>query len=220
LKPSILFRRLIVPAACLAGSHQVDAAVTFIAPDPADGRGLWAFEAGCAFVTNNKIQDIIFSPGKIDVESGKEGGEIYTFTASRRLGELRWEIGDSVFRPQMELPLTLEIVDEHGRGSFLDYNAAFMMRWIDLPWNEYIETSFAMGVGLSYSSKVYLMDRATHPDDSDRSHLKIYWPLQWTFGLPAYPKDKVMFFISHQSGGHIFDVGGINSIGIGYRRDF
>lgn len=181
---------------------------------------MWAFEAGCAFITSNRIQEVLFTPQDMHIEGGAEGGEIYTFTASRRLGELRWEIGNSVFHPQMELPLTLEIVNEHSRSSFLDYNAAFMMRWVDFPWNEWVQTSFAMGVGLSYSSKVYLMDRATHPNDPDRAHLQIYWPIQWAFGLPSHPKDKVTVFISHQSGGHIFDVGGNNSIGFGYRRDF
>lgn len=195
------------------------AAITYVPADPADGRGMWAYEIGCAFITSNKIEEILFQPGKIHVESGREGGEIYTLTASRRLGELRWEIGDCVFHPQMEMPLTLEIVKEPRGSAFPDYNAAFVMRWIDFPWNRYVETTFAMGVGLSYSSKIYAMDRFTH-ENMDRSHLKIHWPLQWTFGLPAYPQDKLTLFISHQSGGHIFDVGGVNSIGFGYRRDF
>lgn len=211
LKSTHFRRYLFVLSILLLPNPCSDAAITFVAPTPEDDRGLWAFEAGCAFITNNKIQNIIFAPKNIHVESGNEGGEVYTFTASRRLGELHWEIGNSMFRPQMELPLTLEIVDEHDRESFLDYNAAFMMRWIDFPWNEYIETSFAMGVDLSYSSKVYLMDRATHPDDPDRSHLKIYWPLQWTFGLHAYLRTKSLSSSPINQGG-IFSMSGESTI--------
>jgi hypothetical protein len=206
-------------AAFLIASNCVEGATTYIAPDKNDHLGLWAYEIGCAFITSNKIEEILFSPGQTNVESGDEGGEIYTFTASRRLGELEWRMADKIFHPQMEMPLTLEIVNEHSRKPFLDYNAAFMMRWIDFPWNSYVETSLAMGVGLSYSSKVYLMDRKTH-DEMDRSHLKIYWPLQITFASPKLPEHQVILFISHQSGGHIFDVGGVNSVGFGYRHGF
>jgi hypothetical protein len=113
----------------------------------------------------------------------------------------------------------LEIVNENGRDPFLDYNASIMVRWVDFPWNKYVKTSFAMGVGLSYSSKVYLMDRQLHPN-SDRSHLKINWPIQLSLAHPDHPDHELLLFILHQSGGHVFDSGGVNSIGFGYRGSF
>jgi hypothetical protein len=50
--------------------------------------------------------------------------------------------------------------------------------------------------------------------------LKFNWPIQMTFALPEFPEHQLMIFIAHQSGGHIFDEGGVNSLGVGYRRDF
>jgi hypothetical protein len=199
------------------GFTAVPAAITFVPHSEADGKRAWAFEAGVALITSNNVED--FMSGRFRIESGPAGGEIYTLTASRRLGELHWHVRGNTFRPQVEMPLTLEIVDENGRAPFLDYNASVMVRWIDFPWNDKVRTSFAMGVGLSYSEKVYLMDIQRHPNDS-RSHLKFNWPIQFTFASPDHPDHLFMLMLVHQSGGRTFDKGGVNSLGLGYRRDF
>lgn len=204
---------LLLPAACGAAS------ICFTPNCGEDGRGDWAFEVGVAMITDNNIEDFASPSFSLERVHGPSGGNIYTFTASRRLGELKWEIGGCTFTPQLEVPLTLEIVDENSRSPFLDFNASFAVRWIDFPWNEYVSTSFAMGVGLSYSSEIYLADIDRHPDE-DRSKLKINFPIQLTLALPEYPQHQIMVFIAHQSGGHMFDEGGVNSLGFGYRRGF
>ncbi len=195
-----------------------EAAITFIPHGEQDEhRRDWAFEIGVAVITANNVEQ--FLAGEFSAPGSAAGGEVYLLTASRRLGELRWEIGGHTFHPQMELPFTLEIVDENGRAPFLDFNVSFMMRWVDFPWNHHVKTSVAMGVGLSYSEKVYLMDIERHPND-DRSHLKFGWPIQITFASPDHPDHQLMLFLAHQSGGRVFDKGGVNSVGIGYRKDF
>jgi len=200
-----------------AFAQHCQAAISFIPHSDSDGKRDWAFEIGVAFITSNNIAEL--TSGQVDIDSGPAGGEIYTLTASRRLGELQWQIGGRTFTPQIELPLTLEIIDENGRKPFLDFNASVVVRWIDFPWNDRLKTTFSMGLGLSYSEKVYLMDIQRHEDDS-RSHLKFNWPIQMTFALPDNPDNQLMLFIVHQSGGRIFDRGGVNSLGVGYRRDF
>jgi hypothetical protein len=64
-----------------------------------------------------------------------------------------------------------------------------------------------------------VVDRERHPGQ-DRSHLKFDWPIQVTFALPRWPQHQLVLFVDHQSGGHIFDEGGVNSYGIGYRFEF
>ena len=150
---------------------------------------------------------------------GDAGGEIYTFTASRRLGQFVWNLDDYTFTPQLELPFTLEVVNENSESPFLAFASSFTVRWVDFPWNKYLRTSFSMGLGLNYSSETYAMDRERHPG-RDRSHLKFNWPIQATFALPRYPDNQLMLYIVHHSGGRIFDHGGLNALGIGFRRDF
>ena len=193
------------------------ASITFIPHESGGEKRDWSFEIGVAFITSNNIEELL--EGKVNVSDGPAGGEIYALTASRRLGELEWHIGGHTFRPQLELPFTLEIFDENSRRPFLDYNVSFNVRWVDFPWNEYLYTTFSMGVGLSYSEKVPLMDIERHPND-DRARMQFNWPIALTFALPEYPDHQLMLFLLHQSGGHVFDRGGMNSLGIGFRLDF
>lgn len=204
---------LLVPSLCGAAS------ICFAPHCPGDGKNDWAFEIGVSTITNNNIEDFASPTFSLKRIHGPNGGNLYSFTATRLLGHLKWEIGGHTFTPQLEVPLTLEIVDENSRSAFLDYNASFSVRWIDFPWNEYVSTTFAMGVGLSYSSKIYLADIARHPDE-ERSHLLINFPIQLTLALPEHPRHQLMIFVSHQSGGHIFQTGGVNSLGVGYRLGF
>lgn len=168
-------------------------------------------------ITSSNIED--FPLASVEQASGPGGGEVYSLTASRRIGELRWKTGRHTFTPQIEIPATLEIVDERGSSAFPNYNLSFVVRWIDFPWNEYVSTSVSMGIGLSYSQRIYQIDKDRHPGD-DRSYLKFNWPIQMTLALPDYKEHQLMMFISHHSGGHIFDNGGFNSLGMGYRREF
>jgi len=200
-------------------SLPANASICFVSADDQPEISKWAYEFGVAFLTTNTIDDILLGDRSVDIAGGSAGGEIYNFTVSRRLGELHWNVGNHTFTPQLEVPLMLEIVDENGRAPFLDYNASFVIRWVDFPWNRFVKTTFGTGVGLSYSSKVYQMDIDRHLGE-DRSHLKFNWPIQLTLASPNRPQDQLQLYIAHQSGGHIFDAGGVNSLGIGYRRGF
>jgi hypothetical protein len=195
----------------------VNAAITFHPHEADNGRENWAFEVGVAFITANNIEDI--AGGRINFDKGPAGGQVYRLTAARRLGEFEWKSGDSVFRPQLELPLSLEIVDENGRSPFFDLNGGITVRWVDFPWNRWVSTEFSMGVGLSYSEKVYLIDHQRHAD-RNRSKWKFDWPIQMTFAHPEHPQHQILLFLAHQSGGHLFDRGGVNSLGLGYRKGF
>ncbi|MEX1048129.1 MAG: hypothetical protein WED15_01280 [Akkermansiaceae bacterium] len=177
----------------------------------------WAFELGVAFITANSNTEIVL--GQVNIPDDPAGGKIYSLTASRLLGELEWRAWDRVFRPTVELPLTLEVVDENARSPFPDYNASILVRWVDFPWQDQVRTTVGMGIGLSYSSKIYAMDKKRHPGE-DRSHLKLNWPIQMTLAFPQWPEHQLLLFFVHQSGGHIFDQGGVNSLGLGYRYGF
>ena len=167
-------------------------------------------------ITQSDIGD--FALGSVKQANGPAGGEVYSFTASRLLGELQWKIGGHTFTPQLEIPLTLEMVNENGSTVFPTYNASFAVRWIDFPWNKYVKTSFSMGIGLSYSQEIYQVDKDRHVGE-DRSYLKFNWPIQLSLAHPRFERNQLTIFIAHHSGGHIFDVGGFNSLGVGYRHE-
>ena len=179
---------------------------------------LWTYEFGVAVLTENTIGDIL--TGTITRDDTNTGAEIYQFTATRFLSTLPVTIGNHTYHPLLEMPLCLEVVDEHSRDPFLNYNASLQCRWVDFPWNDKVKTTFAVGLGLSYSEKLYLNDIRFH-NNEDRSHLKFNLPISLTFARPSHPEQELVIYIAHHSGGFgTFDYGGINSIGMGIRYQF
>ena len=213
-------KRLLLPLACCALFASVSHAETEALIDfenmnrPVD----WTFEFGVALMTENDIDD--FLRGVMDIEDGDAGATTYQFTATKKLTELPFELFDTEFTPLLEMPLCLELVDENAEDPFLVYNASLQLRWVDFPWNGFINTTFAAGVGLSYASQIYAMDKQRHPGE-DRSHLKFNLPIQFTFSLPDLPQHQLILYISHHSGGFgFFDEGGVNSVGVSYAYTF
>ena len=184
---------------------------------PAEPRFLdrWSYEYGVAFITSQNIEELM--SGELDFDDGPAGGEIHYFTASWLLAEPEWRLFGKAFHPALELPVTLGIVDENGNSPFASYSVSFVVRWRDFPWNDHVLTGLSMGLGLTWSSEVYAMDIQRHPDDDDRSKWKFNWPLQLTLAHPSHPQHQLVLFVAHQSGGRVFDHGGVNSLGIGYR---
>lgn len=172
-----------------------------------------------AWLVSNPLRQIL--RGEINIDSGIRGGNIYILSASYLIGELEIGVGERTFRPLIELPLTLEIFDEHERSPFLSYNAAIRGRWVDFPWNDTIRTTIAMGVGPSYSEKIPRMEykRGLSNKHKDRKHLKFTVPLDVTLAHPSAPQHQLVLFVAHQSGGPLSS-GGLNAIGIGYRWGF
>ena len=177
----------------------------------------WSFQFGIGYISGHNIGEIF--AGKLGEAQGDAGGEIYNVSMNWVAHRFAIPFGDRTLSPQFEPYAKFSLVDENGGSPFPDYNAGIGFRWVDFPWNRWLKTTFFTGVGLSYSSKVFAIDRVRHPGES-RSHLKFDWPIQATFALPHWPEHQFLLFIDHQSGGHIFDAGGANSLGLGYRVEF
>lgn len=179
--------------------------------------GNWGIQFSSAIISENSIDEVL--SGDFDAAEGDARGQLYSLTLSRvvhRFGNPpEWWLPSAQFEPYV----TLTLVDEKGSSLFPDYNAGIGFRIGDFPWNRWVATTFYMGLGLSYSAQVYGSDRQRHPDE-DRSHLKLDWPIQLSLALPPWPQHQLVLFNDHQSGGHIFDEGGVNSVGIGYRYTF
>jgi hypothetical protein len=50
--------------------------------------------------------------------------------------------------------------------------------------------------------------------------LKFWLPVELTAALPRWPQHQVVLFLDHQSGGNVFDQGGVDVWGLGYRFEF
>ncbi len=174
----------------------------------------WAVQFGVATISRNPTHKALV--GTFEPARGEAEGNIYQFRVTPTLQRFAWKVAGYEFHPEMELPLTLDIVDESGRSPFPAVSAALGFRWTDFPWNRVLYTTAAMAGGLYYASHVPRIDVVRHPDDH-RSHWKIYWPIQVTLACPAYPEHQFVLFNDHVSGGSTLDSGGFDSYGLGYR---
>jgi len=183
---------------------------------PADR--LWSFEFGVGVISDNTLAD--FSDGKLTKLQGPGGGITYNFTVTRRIHQFRWNIGPVTLRPEIEVSGRLTLVDENTGRVIPDLNIGLVLRWRDFPWTKFLSTTLAAGPGMSYSFQPWTADYQRHPEDPERSRLKFWLPIELTVALPWFPRHQVLAFIDHQSGGTLFDYGGVDVWGLGYRFEF
>ncbi|OEU44276.1 MAG: hypothetical protein BBJ60_05980 [Desulfobacterales bacterium S7086C20] len=91
-------------------------------------------------------------------------------------------------------------------------------RWHPFPWDRYMDTSFAIGSGLSYYSDVSQLELE---EDEDAHRLLGYLTCELTLCLPQYPRWNLMFRIHHRSGaGGIVGEGSTNYLCGGLKLAF
>ncbi len=174
----------------------------------------WSFQAGVGFITGSTIDEV--ATFQSELGKGDAHGQIYLMQVSYKAAELKPELFGRRFAVDVELPLVLGVVDEHGHKSFMQYSGGVTLRWKTLPWNRWLYTNFETGIGLTYSQHVLAAERERHPD-RERSHLEIYWPVQLMVAHPRYREHQLVLFLHHHSGGGIFHTGGANTLGVAYR---
>jgi hypothetical protein len=78
-----------------------------------------------------------------------------------------------------------------------EFNLLLDLRWHYFPWDKYVETSFAVGDGLSYATEVPELELE---DDEEAQRLLNYLMFELTFGLPKYPRWDFVVRAHHRSG--------------------
>jgi len=84
-----------------------------------------------------------------------------------------------------------------GRMHHWEFNGLISLRWLPFPWDKYLETSFAVGNGLSYATEVPKVEKE---DDDNAQKFLNYLLLELTLGLPKYPRWDFVIRIHHRSG--------------------
>jgi hypothetical protein len=117
-----------------------------------------------------------------------------------------------------------QIVRHTGLQDHWEMNAVVALRWMDFPWDRYLDTRLAYGNGLSYASKVPPLEPGGRIDKDEQSaHVLDYIMVEAEFVVPRKPRWSTFVRVHHRSG--VFGLfhgveGGSNFIGIGLRRYF
>jgi hypothetical protein len=136
----------------------------------------------------------------------------YTFgvSVSKQFAEwtryMRWEF-------------ELQVYKHFGDQDNWEFTGSVNLRWVVFPWNKYLQTSMALGEGLSYATKIPALEKAD-PTNSDYSQLSNYILLEVTFAIPESPWSLVTR-IHHRSGvWGLYGHAGSNIIEAGIRYRF
>ncbi len=182
------------------------------------GLGPWAVEFGVGVMSSNDtVGDIT---GQFETLTGEYGADIYKLSVYYTVMEFQWEMGNRTFYPQLEVFPSITRFEENSGENYYNINFAGTLKWTDFPWNKYLYTTLASGVGLGYFEQINNYDRKKHVNQ-ERSNWKFYWPFQLTLALPKFKRHQLVLYNDHWSGGFgIFDDGGFDTYGIAYRFVF
>lgn len=113
-----------------------------------------------------------------------------------------------------------QVVKHFGNQNHWEFNALLLARWLTFPWDSYLDTSFAVGNGLSYATRTPPIEEIRH----DRTHQFLnYMLFELTFSLPEQPRWSLVLRIHHRSGVYgLFNGvhGASNALGAGLKYHF
>ena len=122
-------------------------------------------------------------------------------------------VGKEVARFGKYLGVELEgQIGNHFRyQEYMEFNGLLILRRLLFPWNDYINTSFALGDGFSYATEHPKIESAHIPARNDSENLLNYVLFELTFGLPSFPHWQLVGRIHHRS--NVFGLIGDSKLG-------
>ena len=166
----------------------------------------WSITLYGAILSADSLFETLFLSADLD--------DSYYFLAlalSRKIGS---------FKKYMNFELEGQMVKHLGEQHHMEFNVLPVARWLDFPWNHYVETSFAVGTGLSFATEIPEFEARHH---HHTSRLLGYVLFEWDFSLPRFSRWHLVARVHHRSGAHglfnnVHDAS--NALGIGIKYDF
>jgi hypothetical protein len=113
------------------------------------------------------------------------------------------------------------VLKHMGKQYHEEFDLLLVARWLTFPWNRYIETTFAVGNGLSYSTEKATLEERLYGEKT--SNLVNGMMFEWTFDVPSYQGWSLVWRFHHRSGVYgLYDGvrGAANAMGIGLKYRF
>ncbi len=100
------------------------------------------------------------------------------------------------YKKYLSFELEGQVAKHFNRDTHWEFVGVLIGRWHHFPWNHYVDTSFAVGDGISYYTEV---SEVEEDDDDDAQRVLNYLLFELTLGLPEYPRWDLVFRIHHRS---------------------
>ena len=163
-----------------------------------------SFTVFTAKLTSNNFEDF-FTPTDIRFRNTYLAGGAY----SRRL---------TTFFDKLDIEALGQTALHFGHAHQWEFDAALVARWNYFPWNDFVRTSFAFGVGPSYETQVPPEEVALH---GKTEQWLGFWLAELTLGLPNSIWSGVIRLHHRSTAFGLFGkTGGSNWLALGIRREF
>jgi len=111
-----------------------------------------------------------------------------------------------------------QIGKHFNNDTFWEFNGLIIGRWHVFPWNKYVDTSLAIGDGLSCYTEISKVEK---DDDDDAQKTLNYLLFELALGLPQYPRWDLVVRIHHRSSVFgLYGAGGSNYLTGGIKFSF
>lgn len=166
----------------------------------------WAITVYQTVLTPDPIEDVITGSADYD-----ENFQLTALALSHKIPALD---------PRYDFEWEIQAVKHTQGQDHEELNALLGVRWYAFPWDNYLDTDFAAGAGVSYASETPEFEAANH-DDADQ--FLAYILLELEFKPRSWDNWSVVLRSHHRSGafGLFTGVqGASNSLGIGVKYRF
>lgn len=144
----------------------------------------WALTAYYGVLTDDTLSDVFTFDADYD-----SNYRFLTFALSKRMKSID---------PGIDIEAEGQIANHIEGQDHIEFNGLIVARWQRFPWDRHVDTSVAVGAGLSYATErpPYEIEKK----DGDTRRLLGYLMFELTFGLNAIPRWDVVTRIHHRSG--------------------
>jgi hypothetical protein len=127
-----------------------------------------------------------------------------------------------LYKDIIQNELEAQVSKHTGDQDHEEINGVFTLRWLPFWWDDFLDTSFAFGNGISYATEDPPLE-IRDSDDDETSKWLYYFLVEMAFGVPKTTDWDLFLRIHHRSSvfGAIDNViAGSNFVGLGIRYRF
>ncbi|PLX80772.1 MAG: hypothetical protein C0615_00485 [Desulfuromonas sp.] len=123
------------------------------------------------------------------------------------------------YRESVDFEVEGQVVKHFEIQDHWEFNLLGLARWEPFPWDKYIETSIAFGIGPSWASEKPPIEVKS---EGDSEQLLVYWLLELAFSSPTKSEWAFITRIHHRSEayGLVAERGGSNALAFGLKYRF
>lgn len=143
----------------------------------------WFVSAYFGQASDSRFLDIILKFDHRPINS-----RMAAFTVGREL---------TTYRDTLRLEAEGQVAKHWGVQTHAELNGALVLRWLPFFWDDYLDTSFGIGEGLSYASDIPVLET---DEDEETSRILNYLMVEFSFEIPKKDSWDLFVRLHHRSG--------------------